>query len=194
VAGPVAGDRTEERAFGGFIVPYSPEYLRFRSNPLVLRQIAEKTGGQELSRDSTAEDIYETNRQPKRSSRPIFDWFLVALAILVPLDVAVRRVQLDWFVIQRWLGLGRHAGPSTETMGALLERKQAVDLQIEARRAETPFTPSSAGNGSPRDIPSGFPGRDGHRSGSAGACRSAGTGGNDHHRTPAQTQAKTAAE
>lgn len=145
VAGPVAGDRTEERAFGGFIVPYSPEYLRFRSNPLVLRQIAEKTGGQELSRDSTAEDIYETNRQPKRSSRPIFDWFLVALAILVPLDVAVRRVQLDWFVIQRWLGLGRHAGPSTETMGALLERKQAVDLQIEARRAETPFTPRPPG-------------------------------------------------
>ncbi|MSR56107.1 MAG: VWA domain-containing protein [Planctomycetaceae bacterium] len=139
VAAPVAGERTEDRAFGGFIVPYSPEYLRFRSNPLVLKEIAERTGGQELEPDATAEQIFNTNRQPKRSSRPIFDWFLIALAILVPLDVAVRRVQLDWSVIRGWFGLGRRSGPSSQTMGALLERKQAVDSQIEARRAETPM-------------------------------------------------------
>lgn len=139
VASPVAGDRVDDRAFGGFIVPYSPEYLRFRSNPLVLNRIAEETGGQELEKTSTAEEIYETNRKPKRSSRPIFDWFLIALAILVPLDVAIRRIQIDWYVIKGWLGMGRRAGPSTQTMGALLERKQAVDSQIEARRAETPM-------------------------------------------------------
>lgn len=139
VAAPIAGDRQEDRAFGGFIIPYSPEYLRFRSNPLVLNEIAEKTGGQPLGKDSTADDIYLRDRQPKRSSRQIFDWFLIALACLVPLDVAVRRVQIDWYVIKGWLGLGKRAGPSTQTMGALLERKQAVDSQIEARRAETPM-------------------------------------------------------
>ncbi|MFN0051965.1 MAG: VWA domain-containing protein [Planctomycetales bacterium] len=139
VAAPVSGDREDDRAFGDFIVPYSPEYLRFRSNPLVLNDIAARTGGQVLDRDSTAQDIFETNRQPKRSSREIFDWFLIALACLLPLDVGVRRVQLDWYVIKGWLGLGRRAGPSTQTMGALLERKQAVDSQIEARKAETPM-------------------------------------------------------
>jgi uncharacterized membrane protein len=136
---PTSKEREDDRAFGGFIIPYSPEYLRFRSNPLVLGDIATRTNGQMLERDSKAEEIYQKDRAPKRSSRPIFDWFLVALALLVPLDVAVRRVQLDWQLIKSSLGLGQKRG-STQTMGALLERKQAVDSQIEARRAEKPLT------------------------------------------------------
>lgn len=137
VARPVTGERSDERAFGGFIISYSPEYLRFRSNPLVLNDISEKTGGMALDRSSTAEDIFQTRRVPKRTSREIFDWFLMALAILVPLDVGVRRIQIDWGAIKMALGLGRRVTASTETMGALLERKQAVDSQIEARRGET---------------------------------------------------------
>lgn len=133
----VAGERTDQ-AHGGFIVPYSPEYLRFRSNPIALNAIAEKTGGQVLTKDSQAADVYLAGRQPKRSSRAIFDWFLLALACLVPMDVALRRVQLDPYVIKNWLGFGRKAGPSTATMGALLERKQAVGTQIEARRSSGP--------------------------------------------------------
>ncbi|HLJ10461.1 MAG TPA: hypothetical protein VKU82_04695, partial [Planctomycetaceae bacterium] len=139
VASPAGDDRKDDRAFGGFIIPYSPEYLRFRSNPLVLDDIYKRTNGERLDADSTADDIYNKNRQPKRSSRPIFDWFLVILACLVPLDVAVRRVQLDWYVIKGWLGIGRKRGSSTQTMGALLERKQAVDSQFQARRSETPL-------------------------------------------------------
>jgi hypothetical protein len=136
---PASEERKDDRAFGGFIIPYSPEYLRFRSNPLVLNDVAARTRGELLDKDSTAEDIYAKNREAKRSSRPIFDWFLVALALLVPLDVGVRRVQLDWQLIKSWLGLGHKRG-STQTMGALLERKQAIDSQIEAKRAELPLT------------------------------------------------------
>jgi uncharacterized membrane protein len=139
----VAGER-EDRAHGGFIVPYSPEYLRFRSNPIALSQIAEKTGGQVLSADTPAEAIYG-DRQPKRSSHPVFDWFLVALACLIPLDVAVRRIQIDWYVIKGWLGLGVKRAASTQTMGALLERKQAVGSELAARREEgRPLSPQPA--------------------------------------------------
>ena len=130
----------DERAFGGFIIPYSPEYLRFRSNPLILNDIRNGTGGDELEADSPADAIFNSNRQPKRSSRPIFDWFLVVLACLVPLDVGVRRVQFDLAVIKTFFGFGSKPGRSTQTMGALIERKQAVGSQIEARRGETPLT------------------------------------------------------
>ncbi len=130
-------ERKDDRAFGGFIIPYSPEYLRFRSNPLILHDIERGTAGKELDADSKSEDIFNENRQPKRSSRPIFDWFLVILACLIPLDVGVRRIQLDWYVIKAWFGIGAKRGGSTQTMGALLERKQAVGTQIEARRGET---------------------------------------------------------
>jgi hypothetical protein len=136
---PAGEERKDDRAFGGFIIPYSPEYLRFRSNPLVLNDIAKGTSGELLEPDAKAEDIYNRDRQPKRSSRPIFDWFLVILACLVPLDVGVRRIQIDWYVIKAWLGIGQKRGASTQTMGALLERKQAVGSQIEARRSETPL-------------------------------------------------------
>lgn len=144
VATPAGEERKDERAFGGFVIPYSPEYLRFRSNPLVLDDIARRTNGQSLELDDPPEKIYSRDRIPKRSSRAIFDWFLVAVACLVPLDVGIRRVQLDWYVIKSWLGIGQKRGTSTQTMGALLERKQAVDSQFEARRAETPLTTTEA--------------------------------------------------
>src|SRR4029079_12884259 len=67
-----------------------------------------------------------------------FDWFLFALALLVPLDVAVRRVQLDWSVILAWFGRGPMAKVSTQTMGALLQRKQKVKEALDAPRAEAP--------------------------------------------------------
>ena len=139
VATPAGEERKDERAFGGFIIPYSPEYLRFRSNPLVLNDIVKGTSGEMLEPDARAEDIFNRDRQPKRSSRPIFDWFLVILACLVPLDVGVRRIQIDLYVIKGWLGIGQKRGASTQTMGALLERKQAVGTELEARRRETPL-------------------------------------------------------
>ena len=44
-----AGELRTEQAVAGFAVPYSPEYLRFRSDPILLKQLAERTGGRVLS-------------------------------------------------------------------------------------------------------------------------------------------------
>ena len=128
-----AGDR-EDRAFGGFIVSYSPEYLRFTSNWNALQEIMKVTGGQQLSADTPASEIYN-RRQPKESSQPVFDWFLVLLACLIPLDVAARRVQIDWPAVWQALGFGKRAD-STETMGALLARKQSVAESLRQRQEE----------------------------------------------------------
>ena len=125
-----------EQAFGGFAVPYSPEYLRFRSDPILLKQIAERTGGRLLTGAET--DLFHPQRSPRESSRPVFDWFLFALALLLPLDVAVRRVQLDSSVILAWFGRGPMSKASTQTMGALLQRKQKVKETLDAPRTEAP--------------------------------------------------------
>jgi hypothetical protein len=121
--------KRNEQAFGGFAVPYSPEYLRFRSNPIALKQIAERTGGRVLAPSDI--DLFHPPRSTRESSRPVFDWFLLALACLIPLDVGLRRVQLDWQVIRSWFGFGQKAG-TTGTMGALLQRKK------DAQAASTP--------------------------------------------------------
>jgi hypothetical protein len=131
-----SGER-EDRVNGGFIVSYSPEYLRFTSNYNILNEVKEETGGQELTPQATKDDLYG-RRSPKSSSQPIFDWMIVALACLIPLDVGVRRVQLDWSVIKGWLGFGRRQ-ETTATMGALLARKESVGSQLKSR-GETPRT------------------------------------------------------
>jgi uncharacterized membrane protein len=132
-----SGDRTA-RAQGGFIVSYSPEYLRFRSNPMVLDEIAEKTGGTVLKKDASADEIYRSRRHPKRSSRPIFDWFLIALACLLPLDVAFRRIQIDRNSFAGLFGFGSRKTESTATMGTLLTRKQTLKKAFEAQRQPLP--------------------------------------------------------
>jgi uncharacterized membrane protein len=136
------GKPRSEQAFGGFAVPYSPEYLRFKSDPLLLKQIADRTGGRLLTPADL--DLFHPERSTRESSKPVFDWFLIVLACLIPLDVAVRRVQLDWAVIKGWFGFGRK-GESTTTMGALLERKkQVTSTTAPAERPKPIVIPPSA--------------------------------------------------
>ncbi len=127
------GGRTE-RINGSWIVSYSPEYLRFRSNPKVLEEIAARTGGKVLSADPEHSGIFTEDRRERRTTSPIFDWLLMALVCLIPFDVAIRRIQIDWALIRSWFTLRRKRGPATETLGSLLERKQAVGERLESRR------------------------------------------------------------
>jgi uncharacterized membrane protein len=131
----------QERVHGGFIVSYSPEYLRFRSDPFLLKQILNRTGGTLLTGAATAEEIFGRRRE-QQSTQPIFDWFLVALACLWPLDVGLRRIQWDWQVVRGWLGLGR-GQQSTATMGQLLRRKQEVGQALGTAVGRT-MPPSEA--------------------------------------------------
>ena len=124
-----------ETAYAGFIVSYSPEYLRFSGNPIVLKDIWTKTGGKALSSDMDQSEIHEIiygDRKPKRSSRAIFDWYLMLFACLLPMDVALRRVQLDLGWIKRLFRSGKRE--STATMGALLQRAGEVRSSMNKER------------------------------------------------------------
>lgn len=136
------GQDREERLHGGFVVPYSQEYLRFRSNPILLKKIADKTGGRILNGDETGKDVYGVKRTPTASSRPIFDWFLVLLALLVPLDVAIRRVQIDLDTLKGWFGRARTHKPSDETFSQLLRAKKTAEQDIIERTGEAGLPPT----------------------------------------------------
>jgi uncharacterized membrane protein len=151
IAGVGAG--RNEQNMGGFVVAYSPEYLRFRSDPLTLRKIAERTGGRILTGQETGKDLFAIPRQPKETSKSIVDLLLILLACLIPLDVGIRRVQLDWSVVRGWFG-GNRKTESTETLGALLRLKEKVRETTDSARKGGPvkLPPSS-----PRPIPRSAP-------------------------------------
>ena len=125
------GDGRQERTYSGWVVPYSPEYLRFRANPIVLNRIRQTTQGEQLEFES-ADDVIYGRRAPKRSSRQIFDWLVLALACLLPVDVAIRRIQIDPWAIRQMFGFGK--GSSSATMGTLLQRKRDVRDQLDGDR------------------------------------------------------------
>jgi len=140
------GEGRSEETFGGFAVPYSQEYLKFSSSPLVLEQIADRTDGRMLSGRETGKELFGADRDVRRSSKPVPDWFLIALAILIPLDVGLRRVQVDLATVKGWLGITDRRR-SDETLGALLKRKTQVRgerQRDEARPPPRPASPSQA--------------------------------------------------
>ncbi len=116
----------KESTFGGFVLAYSPEYLRFGSNRQLLEEIAQRTGGRVLTGNPESDELFPKEREPRQSSRPIFDWFLVALACLVPLDVGLRRIQWDWSVVAGWFRPRREV---TSTMSTLLDQKKSGSQQ-----------------------------------------------------------------
>ncbi len=125
------GDKRNDTVAGGLVVPYSAEYLRFKSNPAVIEKIAEATGGRILTGTETGDEIFVKERKTRRSSKPVFEIFLVLLACLIPLDVGIRRVQIDFSVLMGFFRRKKKTGESTETLGSLLKRKKDVDAKME---------------------------------------------------------------
>lgn len=126
-----SGAPPTQREHTGFAVPFSQEFLRFRSDPITLERIAATTGGRVLSGGEDGAELYGVEREQTTSSRSLVDVLLWLLAILIPADVALRRVQLDWQVVREWLGAG--AADAPRGIDALKRRKEQVGAELRGR-------------------------------------------------------------
>lgn len=131
VMATASGDGKNNRMHAGFVVPYSQEYLRFGSSPMTIKKIVEKTGGNMLTTDATAADIFPKDRKERFTSKPSFDWLLIALCCLLPLDVALRRVQVDMQFFRDLLGPHKTITPKQETFDSLLKTRKKVKDKLK---------------------------------------------------------------
>jgi Ca-activated chloride channel family protein len=113
----------------GMVVPYSPEYRQQQSNPALLQSIAEATGGRLIETPSAA---FEQNLASVRRAQEISMPLLLLVALLLPLDIAVRRLSLRWRDLSEarsWFGnrlSSRTAQPATvQPMLGSLQRAKA---------------------------------------------------------------------
>ena len=114
----------------GWVLAYSPEYRSLEGDPDTLERIAGLTGGSLLA---SAEGIFAHNLAAERATQPVWPWLLLAATLLLPFDIAVRRLALtraDLARLAAWLGFGRRRAvpvtPGASQAGRLLDVKERV--------------------------------------------------------------------
>jgi len=131
----------------GLVVPYSPEYRQGQSNPALLDAVASATGGRPIETSAAA---FEHNLATVRRAQEISLPLLLLATLLLPLDIAVRRLSLrrrDWTEAQAWVAARtrRKASAAAAPSAAMrdLQRAKARAAQRTNRSAE-PTPPSAA--------------------------------------------------
>jgi uncharacterized membrane protein/Mg-chelatase subunit ChlD len=139
-----AGDEALGQQTLGLVVPYSPEYKASGTNRTLLDELARLTGGGELPEPIAA---FLHNLPTADRAREIWRSLLLAVALLFPLDVAVRRVMLGPQDFRKAVGWVRERLPAYRTRGGVRERVwgqlfQARD-RARHRRARTESPPAT---------------------------------------------------
>lgn len=132
----------------GWVMTYSAEYDIRPSSASVLPQIASLTGGRSLQ--GRAPEVFTRNIAAVRASAPLWPWLLLAVALLLPLDVAVRRLVVtrsDMRRLRVYLR-GDSGAPESdaERMTSLLGARDRVRQRVAAGPA-APSAPSPAPGG-----------------------------------------------
>ncbi|HET8852939.1 MAG TPA: VWA domain-containing protein, partial [Ktedonobacteraceae bacterium] len=107
----------------GLVVPYSPEYLNTGTDLRFLKLLAQASGGSMLGPNDTAA-AFSANLEPVYAALLITFWLFALAALLLPIDIALRRLSsLEFLVVcYRWLAIRlglRKAALATEGTAAL---------------------------------------------------------------------------
>lgn len=101
----VAGDALQTTA--GWVLGYSPEYAALDDNPALLASLAQPTGGRTLTvGDDAMAAVFAHDLAAPPARQPIWPWLTLVAALLLPFDVAARRLQMtrrDWARAEQWL-------------------------------------------------------------------------------------------
>ncbi len=120
----------------GASINYSPEFNASEPNLNLLRRLAESGGGRVLDPENPADNTFLHDRQKTFQPRDLWEWLLKLSVLLFPLDVAVRRIQLDqdemhraWRKLRGWIFFWRgvpREPEAEESLAALLARREQV--------------------------------------------------------------------
>jgi hypothetical protein len=103
-----SGNGSRLTSMTGLVVPYSPEYLDTGTNRGFLAQLAAADGGSLLGATDYTAAFFAGNLQPVSAAIPIVFWLLALAALLLPLDVALRRLSSLEFLLIGWQWLIAH--------------------------------------------------------------------------------------
>lgn len=142
----------------GWVLGYSPEYRQFEANPFLLAAVAELTGGRDLTEEIAATTAVFAHTLPSQAAtRPIWPWLTLAAVILLPADIAVRRLVItrrDWqrawaATLGRWQTQSTELAARPEQVSRLFQAKQRAGTQRPASEITSPSPPDTTAVSAP---------------------------------------------
>jgi uncharacterized membrane protein len=105
----------QETTTTGLVVPYSPEFSSSGTDMRFLNQLARAGDGNVLNPNDTA-SAFSTNLPPVYTSLPIVFWLFAIAALLLPIDIALRRLSSLEFLVVGYHWLLSHLGLRKATL------------------------------------------------------------------------------
>lgn len=165
-SGTTAAEAVTIGQTSGWVLGYSPEYRQFASDPSLLRSMAALTGGRDLQQAGGATAVFDHTLPSQPAARPIWHWLTLAATLLLPLDIATRRLVItrrDW---QRaWAATFGRWQPQAvpieaarpEPMARLFAAKERANLSAPPEAAPPAELPTSATSVAPPAAPPATP-------------------------------------
>jgi hypothetical protein len=131
----------------GWVLGYSPEYRQFSPNLALLQELAVITGGRELGDQPGA--AFDHTLQSEPTTRPIWPWLTLLAALLLPVDVGVRRLALGRRDLARaWTSVSKRwqreavVPERSEQVARLFEAKERATAAQTREEGQSPPPPS----------------------------------------------------
>jgi uncharacterized membrane protein len=135
VAGSAGDEEVVIGQTSGWVLGYSPEYQQFDANPQLLATVAEIAGGRDLGQamvESDVNPIFDHSLPTQSATRPIWPWLTLLAVVLLPLDIAVRRLVVTRRDMeQAWVATFGRQRP--ERVSAPAARSERVSRLFQAK-------------------------------------------------------------
>ena len=114
----------------GWVLGYSPEYQQFAAEPERLAAVAAVGNGRDVTEVGTV--VFAHDLAGEATTRPIWPWLVLTAVLLLPVDIAVRRLVItrrDWerawaATFGRWRPEPVRPAAKTEQVSRLFQAKE----------------------------------------------------------------------
>lgn len=123
--GSANGQEVDFNEINGWVMSYSAEYVQPEPNESLLARIADMTGGQSLA--ESPELAFVPSAEFRTAALPLWPWLLLLAAILLPVDIGIRRLIITRSDVQRWREWWerrRNIIPSEARMNTLMDVRE----------------------------------------------------------------------
>jgi uncharacterized membrane protein len=136
-SGVLKGETQQFNEVTGWVMSYSPEYAQNEPNEGLLIDLADLTGGGNLAQDPAT--AFGITQQPRTAPVATWPWLLLAILIIFPIDIAIRRVIVTRRDLQRlrlWIQGSEPEQESEERMSSLMAARERARAKTFAGESD----------------------------------------------------------